>query len=100
MEAIQEKESAGDAATELQLLAEHLARGGRVTSDAALWLIDEVMSFLSETAEQFVCRRHSELQHAGCSNPEIYERIRAELPRRRFIATPLSARQIRRMVYG
>ncbi len=63
-------------------------------------VIDEVLAFMSETPEDFVRRRHLELQAQGCTNAEIFARIAQELSQRRFSAPPLSERQIRRIIYG
>jgi hypothetical protein len=59
-----------------------------------------VLTFLNESAEEFVRRRHRALQAAGLANPEIYLRLAAELSARRFRAPALTERQIRRMIYG
>jgi hypothetical protein len=50
--------------------------------------------------DEFIARRHAELQAQGESNAEIFERIAAELRGLRFKAPELSARQIRRRIYG
>lgn len=63
-------------------------------------LVLEILNYFRETPEEFVRRRHRELQGAGFPNPEIFDRIAAEIPGRRFPAGPVSVRQIRRMVYG
>ena len=60
----------------------------------------EVLAFLDERPEEFVCRRHRALQAEGLSNSEIFVRLAAELERWRFRAPAYSERQIRRMIYG
>ena len=85
---------------DLDELIGYLARSGSLTPAHAARLVDDVLGFLHETVEEFVCRRHVELQRAGAANRDIYERIGMELTRRRFRAPGLSQRQIRRMVYG
>jgi hypothetical protein len=47
-----------------------------------------------------VRRRHRELQREGLANEEIFARIGEEVTARRFRAPQLSARQLRRIVYG
>lgn len=63
-------------------------------------LIAEVLHFFDETSEDFIIRRHRELQQDGFSNSEIYKQIEAELGTHRFANPPLSLRQIRRVIYG
>ncbi len=89
----------GDQA-ELEELIEHLVRSSRLGRAEASRLVDEVLAFLHESAEEFVRRRHRELQQAGHSNSEIFARIGVEAARRRFRAPLYSERQIRRLVYG
>jgi hypothetical protein len=63
-------------------------------------IVREVVAFFSESIEDFVARRHRELQARGLRNETIYARISAEVAERRFAAPPLSERQIRRLIYG
>lgn len=63
-------------------------------------LLEDVLAFLGESAEEFVRRRHRELQQQGEANSAIFARICEEAARRRFRAPPYSERQIRRIVYG
>jgi len=85
---------------ELEELIGYLVRSSRLSRAEASRLVDEVLAFLDESAEEFVRRRHRELQHEGCANSEIFARIGAEATRWRFRAAVLSERQIRRIVYG
>ena len=89
-----------DQTEELEDLIAYLVRSSRLNRAEAARLVDEVLVFLDETPEQFICRRHRELQREGCPNPEIFERVTAELQRRRFRAPVFSERQIRRIIYG
>jgi len=50
--------------------------------------------------EDFVRRRHAELQARQHKNDEIWPLIAAELGQRRFAAPALSERQLRRIVYS
>lgn len=63
-------------------------------------LVEDVLAFLDESAEEFVRRRHRELQQQGEPNSEIFARISHEAGQRRFRAPHYSERQIRRIVYG
>ena len=86
--------------SELADLVMYLVRTSRLTRSDAIRLVDEVLAFLGERPEEFVCRRHRALQAEGLSNSEIYSRLRAELPRWRFRAPEYTERQIRRLIYG
>jgi hypothetical protein len=85
---------------ELDDLVAYVTRSSRLDSSEARRLIDDVLSYLAESPKDFVRRRHRALQRAGYANDEIFARIGAELGRRRFPAPGLSARQLRRIVYG
>ncbi|MEI8094933.1 MAG: hypothetical protein WCG80_12040 [Spirochaetales bacterium] len=63
-------------------------------------LDEEFRALSAETVEQFVVRRHQELQRAGWSNEAIYEQLQRETRGGRFRARELSVRQVRRLIYG
>jgi hypothetical protein len=71
-----------------------------LTQPDAERLIADVLSYFDETVEQFVRRRHSELQRRDLRNAEIWQTLARELSARRFAAAALSERQLRRLVYG
>ena len=81
-------------------LVEHLGRTSRLDGPQARRLVEEVLTYFSDTVERFVRRRHLELQAEQYRNEEIFERIAGELRARRFAAPAMSARQIRRLIYG
>jgi hypothetical protein len=81
-------------------LVAYLVRTSRLTNSEAVRLVDEVLAFLAERPEEFVCRRHRALQAEGVPNGEIYARLRTELSRWRFRAPEYTERQIRRLIYG
>jgi hypothetical protein len=81
-------------------LIARLAQSSRLTERETTHLVGEVLAYLDDSLEQFVRRRHRELQRGGLRNPQIYERVAEEAVQRRFRAEPLSARQIRRLIYG
>jgi hypothetical protein len=62
--------------------------------------VDEVLDSLGLEVDEYIARRHGELQRQGENNTEIFERIAEELRVLRFKAPELSARQIRRRIYG
>jgi hypothetical protein len=78
----------------------HLCQSSGIEASEAARLIDEVVHYFSETAVSFVRRRHSELQSRGLRNAEIFPLIGAELASQPVRSDPLSARQLRRLVYG
>ncbi len=63
-------------------------------------LIDDLWAFTEETVDDFVRRRHGELQRAGLRNAAIYRRLEEETLAGRFRSSSLSLRQLRRIIYG
>jgi hypothetical protein len=80
-------------------LIDHLVRSGLTHGDASR-IVSDVLAYFSEGTEEFVRRRHRELQHNGLPNAEIFALISHELMSRRVAAPELSERQIRRVIYG
>ncbi len=83
-----------------QDLVHYLAASTGLPQPTAIRVIADVTTYFSETIEQFVLRRHGELQRQHYKNEEIWLVIAAELEQRRFAAPGLSERQLRRIVYG
>ncbi|GAA1945390.1 hypothetical protein [Kitasatospora viridis] len=81
-------------------LIAHLTRSSGLNPREAARVVAEVLAYFSETTAEFVQRRHTELQARGLTNEQIFQRIAEELPARRVAAPQLSARQLRRIVYG
>ncbi|MEU8505983.1 hypothetical protein AB0C40_14940 [Streptomyces brevispora] len=81
-------------------LIDHLVRSTALQRGEASRVILDVLAYFDETTEEFVRRRHRELQSGGLVNAEIFERIAAELPHRAVAPPELSLRQLRRIVYG
>jgi hypothetical protein len=84
----------------LEELIAYLVRTSRLSACEATRLVDEVLGFLAETPEAFIRRRYLALQSQGLANDAIFTQLAAELARLRFRAPPLTARQIRRIIYG
>jgi hypothetical protein len=84
---------------DLEALIDHLTRSGLRRGEATR-VVAEVLEHFSETTEEFVRRRHRELQRRGLANSESFAAIAEELAARRVAAPALSERQIRRIVYG
>jgi hypothetical protein len=70
-----------------------------LSPERAARALDEVLDTLCCDVDTYIGERHAELRAQGVGNAEIYERIAAELPALRF-KVALSARQIRRRIYG
>ncbi|GGK35996.1 hypothetical protein GCM10011591_04550 [Nocardia camponoti] len=63
-------------------------------------LVADIVGYFDETAEQFIRRRHRELQARQLRNAEIWQRLSRELAQRPVAAPTFSERQLRRIVYG
>jgi hypothetical protein len=85
---------------ELEELIAYLVRTSRLSASEATRLVNEVLGFLTETPEAFIRRRHLALQAQGLANDAIFRQLVGEIERLRFRAPPLTARQIRRIIYG
>ena len=85
---------------DLDELVRHVATTTRLSPSEAARVIADVVEFFTEPVEDFVVRRHAQLQNRSLSNPAIFEQISRELSTRRFPAARLSTRQIRRVIYG
>jgi hypothetical protein len=81
-------------------LVEQIVRTTGLSTGEARRVVADVAAYFSEAAEDYVRRRHHELQLRGGKNEEIFERIRAELAHRPVRAPELTTRQLRRIVYG
>jgi hypothetical protein len=85
---------------DLRELVDHLTLTSRLTAAEAERLVGEVLTYLGETPEAFIRRRHLALQSEGLANDKIFERLAKELEQRRFSAPAYTTRQIRRIIYG
>ncbi|GAA3721851.1 hypothetical protein [Streptomyces tremellae] len=81
-------------------LIDHLVGSTALRRGEAARVVLDVLAYFDETTEEFVRRRHRELQAGGAVNSVIFERIAAELPHRAVAPPRLSLRQLRRIVYG
>ncbi|MFI7447423.1 hypothetical protein ACIBQX_08000 [Nonomuraea sp. NPDC049714] len=81
-------------------LIAHLTKTSPLGPGEAARVVADVLSYFSESTEEFVRRRHGELQARGLTNDEIFPRVAAELRGRRVAAPELSLRQLRRIIYG
>lgn len=83
----------------MDLLA-HLGRISALGPSELTRLVEELLAYFSESIDEFVVRRHRELQTEELRNEAIFARLAEELRQRRFTAPSLSQRQIRRLIYG
>ncbi|WP_425953639.1 hypothetical protein [Xylanimonas sp. McL0601] len=80
-------------------LVAHVAATTGLTAAEAARVVEDVLAYHAEPVEDYVRRRHTELQTYGAKNPEIFAQIAAELATRLVAAPRLSERQLRRIVY-
>ncbi|WP_221352690.1 hypothetical protein [Streptomyces beigongshangae] len=81
-------------------LVDHLTRSSPLSRGEALRVVQDVLAYFDETTEDYVRRRHRELQAQGWLNSAIFERITADLGYRAVAPPELTLRQVRRIVYG
>jgi hypothetical protein len=81
-------------------LVAHLVRSSPLSPGEAARVVAEVLDYFAEPLPDFVRRRHAELKRRGHTNDQIFAALGPELATRRFTPPPLSARQLRRIVYG
>ena len=81
-------------------LVAHLVRTTPLSRSEVQRVVAEVLRYFDEPLEVFVRRRHRELRGRGLRNEEIYAVVGAELGARRVVPPELSARQLRRIIYG
>ena len=89
-----------DEVNDLAELCGHLERTTRLSRGEAARVVNEVLVYFSESAEEFITRRHAELQREDKKNAAIFKQIATEVQGRRFAMPPLTERQIRRLIYG
>jgi hypothetical protein len=81
-------------------LVAHLVRSTPLNEGESRRVVAEVVAYFDEPVQDFVRRRHAELRQRGWHNDRIFAGLAAELRTRRVAPPELSARQLRRIVYG
>jgi hypothetical protein len=81
-------------------IIDRVAESAGLTPAEAARVVQDVLAWYREPVEDYVRRRHAHHHLYGRRNPETFELIAAELDGRLVAAPPLSARQLRRIVYG
>jgi hypothetical protein len=81
-------------------LVRHVAGSTGLSGEVAERVVADVVAYYSETAEEFVRRRHRELQARGRRNAEIWTVVADELAHRPVAPGAISERRLRRLVYG
>lgn len=81
-------------------LVRYVAASTGLPEQVAARVVADVVGYFAETAEQFVRRRHAELQARQVRNAEIWQRLAGELAARPVAAPTFTERQLRRIVYG
>jgi hypothetical protein len=81
-------------------LVDRLVTTTALPAGVARRVVEEVVAYCGESAEEFIRRRHRELQSDGLANAEAFGRIASELVARPVAAPPFTERQVRRAIYG
>jgi hypothetical protein len=81
-------------------LVARVAASTGLSPGEATRVVADVLGWYCEPVEEFVRRRHAHFRRLGNKNDETFALIAAELPERLVAAPALSARQLRRIVYG
>lgn len=81
-------------------LVEYLIRTCPLSPPEAARVVADVLGYFSEAPEEYVRRRHRELQAHGLTNDLSFAQIATEIPQRRYAPPEFSLRQLRRIVYG
>ncbi|WP_243750144.1 hypothetical protein [Nocardia ignorata] len=81
-------------------LVRHVAMSTGLPERVAARVVADVVGYFDETAEEFVRRRHGELQARQVRNAEIWRLLTGELAQRPVAAPRFTERQLRRIVYG
>jgi hypothetical protein len=81
-------------------LIAHLVRSTPLDAGEAARVVADVLGYFSEQLPDFVRRRHTEMKRRGLTNDQIFAALGAELATRRVAPPLLTARQLRRIVYG
>jgi len=81
-------------------LVERIVASTGLSPAEAARVVEDVVAFHAESVEDFVRRRHAHLKTYGAKNDEIFTRIAEELAGRVVAAPELTARQLRRLIYG
>jgi hypothetical protein len=71
-----------------------------LSPERAARAVAEVLDSMRFDVDEYIRMRHAALQAENRTNAEIYDRIALELAELRFLGPKLSARQIRRRIYG
>jgi hypothetical protein len=81
-------------------LVRHVAGSTGLSGEVAARVVADVVAYYWETTEEFVRRRHRELQAHDRRNAEIWSVIADELAHRPVAPGAVSERRLRRIVYG
>jgi hypothetical protein len=97
---VQSRTKPHPSAHDLADLVDHVVGTTGLSPAEARRVIGDVVAYFTATTEDYVRRRHAELQLHGGRNDDIFVRIQQELKHWPVRAPELSTRQLRRIVYG
>jgi hypothetical protein len=78
----------------------HVIENYSVSERDFVRLYEEFLEHFGVNLEDFIRHRHFQLKNEGKRNEAIYRIVIGEAERRRFPASGLTERQVRRIVYG
>jgi hypothetical protein len=78
----------------------HIAASTGLSPADAARVVDDVLAYYAEPADEFVRRRHQYYRSRGVKNPTAFRLIGTELDDRLVAAPRLTERQLRRIIYG
>ena len=81
-------------------LQNHVTQTYGIRTEEFPRLYEAFAAFFDVTLEEYVGRRHLELQKAGMRNQDIYAALLREVTDMRFAERDVTERQIRRLIYG
>lgn len=81
-------------------LVDHVVATTGLTAAEARRVVHDVVAFHRESVDDYVRRRHAHLKTHGAKNAEIFDRVAGELAQRVVAPPELTARQLRRIIYG
>jgi len=86
--------------SDYKLFLEQMSQTYGMSQETISKLSEELCYFWNQDLKTWLQTRHQELQSLGYKNDAIYSELQKEIKKRPFAASPLSLRQIRRIIYG
>jgi hypothetical protein len=84
----------------MEAAIEAIAQAYSLDKELVRRLEEDFRALRAETVEEYVVRRHRELQKTGWANPAIFSQLQHEVGEGRFRVARPTLRQVRRIIYG